>query len=218
MADVVQQYHPHDLRLSAGAVASGAGGADPFLVEVRAVLEGPDGRRTAVPGFYDGDGTWVVRVCPNERGTWRYTLESAVPALAGRRGELHCVASQNPRVHGALRVDPLHRHHFVYEDGERPFVLGYEANWLWALGFLDQGEARLRRFVEQIAGFGFNHVFVNAYAHDTRWRPGTPSRRTMARRRRTPGRAPTRRPTTCTRTWPTGGSSMRWCGPCSTPA
>jgi hypothetical protein len=173
MADVVQQYHPHDLRLSAGAIASGAGGADPFLVEVRAVLEGPDGRRTAVPGFYDGDGTWVVRVCPNERGTWRYTLESAVPALAGQRGELRCVASQNPRVHGALRVDPLHRHHFVYEDGERPFVLGYEANWLWALGFLDQGEARLRRFVEQIAGFGFNHVFVNAYAHDTRWRPGT---------------------------------------------
>ena len=112
MADVVQQYHPHDLRLSAGAVASGDGGANPFLVEVRAVLEGPDGRRTAVPGFYDGDGTWVVRVCPNERGTWRYTLESAVPALAGRRGELRCVASQNPRVHGALRVDPLHRHHF----------------------------------------------------------------------------------------------------------
>ena len=142
MADVVQQYHPHDLRLSAGAVASGTGGADPFLVEVRAVLEGPDGRRTAVPGFYDGDGTWVVRVCPNERGTWRYTLESAVPALAGQQGELHCVASQNPRVHGALRVDPLHPHHFVYEDGERPFVLGYEANWLWALGFLDRTARR----------------------------------------------------------------------------
>jgi hypothetical protein len=28
MADVVQQYHPHDLRLSAGAVASGARGQD----------------------------------------------------------------------------------------------------------------------------------------------------------------------------------------------
>ena len=36
MVDVVAQYHPHDLRLSAGAVASGAGGANPILVGVRA--------------------------------------------------------------------------------------------------------------------------------------------------------------------------------------
>ena len=80
--------------------------------------------------------------------------------------------NENPRVHGALEVDPFHPHHFRYEDGERPFVLGYEANWLWALGFLPDGEAQLRRFCARIAGYGYNHVFVNAYAHDTTWAPG----------------------------------------------
>jgi hypothetical protein len=71
-----------------------------------------------------------------------------------------------------LLVDPFHPYHFVYEDGARPFVLGYEANWLWALGFLPDGEAQLGRFCERIASYGYNHVFVNAYAHDTRWAPG----------------------------------------------
>jgi hypothetical protein len=96
-----------------------------------------------------------------------------MPALDGQAGEIECAPNQNPSVHGALRVDQAHPHHFVCQDGTRPFVLGYEANWLWALGFLPDGEQRLRQFAAKIAGYGFNHVFVNAYAHDTRWREGT---------------------------------------------
>jgi hypothetical protein len=165
---VVQQFHAVDIPLR-----SGTAHANPFLVDVRALLTAPDGGTTAVPGFYDGDRTWVVRVCLDQVGTWRYATQSADPELDGQRGELECVPSENPRVHGALTVDTAHPYHFVYQDGHRPFVLGYEANWLWVLGFLPDGEATLRRFCARIAGFGFNHVFVNAYAHDTRWCPGT---------------------------------------------
>ena len=142
--------------------------ANPFLVEVHAEVTGPDGRRTAVPGFYDGEGQWKIRICPDTEGTWRYVTHSPDPILAGRRGEFACVASDNPRVHGALAVDPLHPHHFLYQDGARPFVLGYEANWLWALAFEPDGGHTLRRFCDRIASFEFNHVFVNTYAHDTR--------------------------------------------------
>jgi len=166
----VQQYHPHDLRIS-GPLSAESG--NPFLTHVRAVLEGPDGQRTAVPGFYDGDGTWILRVCLNAAGEWRYVTESAAAELNGHTGTLTCVPNTNPVVHGALLVDPAHPHHFLYEDGTRPFVLGYEANWLWVLASLKDGEDRLKRFVQKIAGHGFNHVFVNAYAHDTRWRQGT---------------------------------------------
>ena len=81
-------------------------------------------------------------------------------------------AQREPAGARGAEVDPFHPHHFRYEDGTRPFVLGYEANWLWALGFLPDGEAQLRRFCARIAGYGYNHVFVNAYAHDTTWAPG----------------------------------------------
>src|SRR5688572_2704309 len=77
----VEQFHPFDVRVESAALAARAG--NPFLVELRAVVEGPEGRRTAVPGFYDGDGVWVVRVCPNVVGTWRYEIESAEGELAG---------------------------------------------------------------------------------------------------------------------------------------
>ncbi|MDQ3702166.1 MAG: DUF5060 domain-containing protein, partial [Chloroflexota bacterium] len=162
-----RRFHPHDL-----ALRSATQHPNPFLVETKAVLSGPRGRSAAVPAFYDGEDTWKVRLCPDVEGTWDYTVESSDPALDGQRGRVECVPNDNPNVHGALQIHPAQPHHFVYQDGERPFVLGYEANWLWALGFLEDGEATLRRFIERIGSYGFNHVFVNAYAHDTRWREG----------------------------------------------
>ena len=165
------QHHPHDVILRSQTRQE-----NPFVVDVRARVTAPSGWSTTVPGFYDGEsegrGTWIVRVCPNELGTWTYETESVDPALDGRSGAIECVPNDNRRVHGALRVDPAHPHHFLYEDGTRPFVLGYEANWLWALGFLEDGAAQLDRFCGRIASYGYNHVFVNAYAHDTRWATG----------------------------------------------
>ena len=122
------RFAPYDVRLR-GAVPH----ANPFLVDLRATFAGPDGRRRVVPGFYDGDGTWIVRFCPDAEGAWHYSTESAAADLNGLAGHVTCRANDNPRVHGALRVDPEHPYHFLYEDGTRPFVLGYEANWLWAL-------------------------------------------------------------------------------------
>jgi hypothetical protein len=162
-----RQYHPHDV-----AFRSDAPHENPFLVDLRATVTGPAGQTTVVPGFYDGDGTWKARLCPNVLGMWHYITRSTDPQLDGHEGTLECVPGDNPCVHGALLVDPLNPHHFVYEDGTRPFVVGYEANWLWALGFLEQGEERLSRFCDLIGRHGFNHVFVNAYAHDTSWAPG----------------------------------------------
>jgi hypothetical protein len=167
MPSECRQFHPYDATFRSASTHD-----NPFLVELRARIDGPQGQSTTVPGFYDGDGTWKVRFCPDSPGTWRYRSESVDPALHEISGEVTCAPNVNPRVHGALRVDARHPQHFLYEDGARPFVLGYEANWLWALGFLEDGPAQLDRFCDRIASYGYNHVFVNAYAHDTRWAPG----------------------------------------------
>ena len=161
------QFHAHDLLFR-----SDAKHPNPFLVDLRARFTSPSGRALVVSGFHESGDTWIVRLNPNELGLWRYVTDSDDPALDGHEGALECVPNTNPAVHGALLVDPFNPHHFVYEDGARPFILGYEANWLWALGFLPDGAQQLDRFCARIAAFGFNHVFVNTYAHDTSWAPG----------------------------------------------
>lgn len=161
------RFHPHEI-----ALRSTTKHDNPFFVDLRARITAPSGRVRVVHGFYDSADTWRVRFSPNEIGVWRYLTESSDPRLHGQSGEVECIPNANPSVHGALTVDPYQPHHFLYEDGARPFVLGYEANWLWALAYLPDGEQQLDRFCARIAAFGFNHIFVNTYAHDTSWAPG----------------------------------------------
>jgi len=35
---------------------------------------------------------------------------------------------------------------------------------------------RLNRFLDKLVSFGFNHIILNAYAHDTKWRKGKTGR------------------------------------------
>lgn len=85
-------------------------------------------------------------------------------------GTLRCVVNDNPRIHGGLKVD--RQYHFRFEDGTPHFMMGYEANWLWALGFGDSELSRLKQFLDGIRPYCFNQIFMNVYAHDTRWRKG----------------------------------------------
>jgi hypothetical protein len=150
--------------------------ANPFLVAFSAVVRGPDGAEFKTPGFYDGDGTWKVRVSANKGGEWTLRTECEDPALDGRRASFTCVKNPHPNQHGGLRVDPRHPYHFVFEDGARYFAMGYECDWLWAL---DLGPAggdpnlpTLKPFLDKLGAYGFNFIILNTYAHDTSWMPG----------------------------------------------
>ena len=152
--------------------ASQAEHPNPFAIRFDAVVRGPNGSEFLLPGFYDGHGTWKIRVAPTAEGRWTLETRSYDPALDGRRAQFTCVADSTPGVHGRLRVDPHHPHHFIFEDGTRYFLLGYECDWLWALGMAD-GDARpVEAFLDKLAAHGFNHIILNAYAHDTPWRRG----------------------------------------------
>ncbi len=166
-ATTVEQFHAHDFVFK--AVATG----NPFDVELAAEFAGPGGARFKVPGFYDGDDTWKIRFSPTLVGEWSMTTAASIGALAGKKESgIQCVTNRHPNIHGGLKVDPAHPHHFIYEDGTRYFLLGYEADWLWAPGMNDPERKVMRRAIDSMASHGFNHVLVNIYAHDTSWAPG----------------------------------------------
>ena len=166
-AVTIEQYHPHDFTLSGQAAGS------PFDVEVRGEFSGPDGTRITVPGFYTGGNIWKIRFSPTKPGRWSMITASPVAALnAHTETDIQCTGNSNSAIHGGLFVDPVNRHHFIYEDGSRYFLMGYEADWLWGADLKDPERKVMRRLIDQIAARGFNHLLVNVYAHDTSWSKG----------------------------------------------
>jgi hypothetical protein len=163
----IEQFHTHDFAFKAEAPGN------PFAVELTGEFTGPDGARLRVPGFYDGEGAWRIRFSPTRVGEWSLRTVSPLAALAGKTDDrIVCVPNRHPRIHGGLKVDPAHPYHFIHEDGTRHFLLGYEADWLWAPGQDDAHRPVMLRLIDSMAAHGFNHVLVNIYAHDTSWAPG----------------------------------------------
>ncbi|MFQ5809912.1 MAG: PA14 domain-containing protein, partial [Armatimonadota bacterium] len=163
----VPRWEPYDL-----AFASDTEHENPFTVRLVARANGPNGETLNVPGFYDGDDTWKVRFAPLSLGPWELKTESDNPKLDGKSATVECVANANESVHGGLLVDPDSPHHFVWEDGARYLLLAYECDWLWALDMDDPELPTLEPFLDKLAEHGFNHILLNAYAHDCGWRKG----------------------------------------------
>jgi hypothetical protein len=166
-AVTIEQYYSNDFSFQ--AQASG----NPFDVDLVGEFTGPGGVHLSVPGFYDGNGVWKIRFSPTSLGTWSLRTRSSLPALNGRAETgIECQPSKHAAIHGGLRVDPLHPHHFIFEDGTRYFLSGYEADFLWAAEMNDPERRVMHKLIDQIAARGFNHLLVNVYAHDTRWASG----------------------------------------------
>ena len=163
----VERYHSHDFVFQATAPGN------PFDVDLAGEFSGPEGAHLRVPGFYDGDGRWIIRFSPNREGEWQLRTVSSLATLDGKTERaIRCVPNRHPEIHGGLRVDPAHPYHFVYEDGARYFLLGYEADWLWGADMLDPERKLMRRLIDQMAARGFNHVMLNLFAWDTAWSRG----------------------------------------------
>ena len=166
-AEEVPRWQPHDFSFTAKAPS-----ANPFMVPFSATAKGPGGAVLNVPGFFDGDGTWKVRVAPTVEGAWSLVTKSELKELDGKTAEFTCVKNVNPNVHGLLRVDKAHPHHFIFENGTRFFMQGYEYDWLWALDVGKPDVPTVKASLDLIAKHGFNYVILNSYAHDTGWRKG----------------------------------------------
>ena len=163
----VPRWQPEDFAFKSGEQAS-----NPFLVAFTAKVMGPDGRSFELPGFFDGDGTWKIRVSPTVEGEWSLVTKSDLKELDGKKAGFTCVKNEGPNAHGVLRVDSEHRHHFIFADGTRFFMQGYEYDWLWALDMDKPGVPLVKQSLDLLSRHGFNYIILNSYAHDTGWRKG----------------------------------------------
>jgi hypothetical protein len=101
-------------------------------------------------GFYDGDGTYRVRVMPPEQGTWQYQTHSNRDALNGQSGEFE-VTKPSAGNHGPVVV--RNTHHFAYADGTPFYPLGTTA-YAWA----HQGDVLEETTLHTLTDAPFNKV------------------------------------------------------------
>src|ERR1700678_3852294 len=145
------QWQAHDFSFYANATSG-----NPFEIAFSAEVTGPSGLSLTVPGFYDGQGIWKVRIAPNTVGLWSLMTASTHPDLDKRRASFSCTHNRNGTIHGGLQIDRDHPSQFVYEDGTRFFPMGYECDWLWALDTADPKLTTVNPFLDKISGHGFN--------------------------------------------------------------
>ncbi len=106
---------------------------NPFQeVDVFGVFTGPSGQSLRLLGFWDGDGTWVVRFAPTAVGTWTYQIESTDPQNEdfSVSGTVECVPYTGELAmyrHGFLKVSE-DGDYLEHADGTPFFWLG-DTHW-----------------------------------------------------------------------------------------
>lgn len=118
-------------------------------------------RRTAVDGFYDGEGVYRARFMPDEPGEWTFVTRGNHPALDGAAGRFECVAPA-PGNHGPVRVRD--RFHFAYADGTRFSNLGTTC-YAWA----HQPPERVERTLQSLRAAPFNKLRMCVFPKSYRW-------------------------------------------------
>ena len=144
--------------------------ANPFSVEFSAQLIGPENTVMNIPGFYNGNGEWIIRLSMSKHGKWSYTTASTVKELNKKTGSFTVSSVAKKGEHGGIIVDPKNPQRFCYEDGTPYFLLAYECDWLYALDYDNQKAApKAEQFLDLIANNGCSYVVMNLYTYDVSW-------------------------------------------------
>jgi hypothetical protein len=132
-------------------VLDGPSDGNPFVdVELAADFTDQQNKRLRVPGFYDGDGRYVVRFSPPTPGEWKYRTSSNAPALHDRTGAV-TVASAKEGNHGPVVVK--NGFHFAYADGTPYRPIGTTC-YAWT----SQPEALEEKTLKTLAASPFNKL------------------------------------------------------------
>lgn len=118
----VEQWGLYEIQLK------GPTNGNPFVdVQVSAVFENGK-QRVEVPGFYDGDGNYLVRFSPDTQGKWHYQTKANKSELTGKTGDFTATPSSQGN-HGPVRV--ANTYHFAYADGTPYKQIGTTIyNWM----------------------------------------------------------------------------------------
>lgn len=151
----------------------GPSNGNPYLeVSLQASFE-QDNRTVRVPGFYDGNGQYVVRFMPDTEGRWTYRIESSSSELAGKKGTLD-VEPALPEAHGPVRV--RNTFHFAYADGKTYLPFGTTC-YAWT----HQPEALQVETLATLAKTGFNKIRMGVFPKNYPFNVNEPDRHMFAR-------------------------------------
>lgn len=118
---------------------------------------GNNGKTYTAPGFYDGDGTYRIRLLVPESGTWSFTTSSNARSLNGITGSFEAGDAAS---RGIVRV--ANQFHFAYDDGTPHIPVG-TTSYVWT----HQGEALEEQTLKTLANGPFNKmrmcVFPKSY-------------------------------------------------------
>ena len=116
-----------------------------------------NGTSLTVPGFYDGEGTYRIRLLVPETGEWSFTTSSNARSLNAISGSFDAGAAAS---RGVVRV--AHQFHFAYDDGT-PYLPVGTTSYAWS----HQGDALEDETLKSLANGPFNKmrmcVFPKSY-------------------------------------------------------
>ena len=165
----LERWRPHDFEFNSSATYT-----EPARTEIYGEFTGPGGAYIRVPGFFTKNGKWVVRFSPTVEGAWTYKTVSTDSQLNNKTGSFQAVANKNASIRGGVVIDPQHKDHFVWENGDRHFKLGYEIDNLSLLDLGDStGIPKTERLIrDNVLANGFTEVLMALFAEDTTWAQG----------------------------------------------
>lgn len=166
-----QQYSGHKWDVQDIAFKTEKRLNNPFEISLWTVFIHENGTMMNIPGFYDGNNTWIVRFCPPLPGKWTFQTASSFPDLAGHKGVLNAGPNVKNDEHGPVIVSKTNPQKFVYADGTPYFLLAFELDWLFALDWDNRADIpKSKHILDIIDDHGFNHIVMNVYAYDAAWR------------------------------------------------
>ncbi len=114
-----------------------------------------------IPGFYDGDGNYIIRFSPDQQGDWTYVTESNQTELSGKQGSLKCIAPSGSN-HGPVEI--VNTFYLQYADGTPFYSVGTTA-YQWT----SVKQSIQDKTIETLAEAPFNKirmcVFPKRYRH-----------------------------------------------------
>ncbi len=142
---------------------------DPFSVEFGANFYNAQETELKIPGFYNGNKSFLLRFSPPEVGEWFFVTYSSIPSLSGNRGVISSTAP-NMKRHGPVVLNKENPQHFFYRDNTPYFLLAFELDWLFALDCDNKKDIpKTKKLITQIANHGYNQIIMNVYAYDVSW-------------------------------------------------
>jgi hypothetical protein len=147
-------YSPCEMAFELSA-ADLAANANPYIaVNLRVEFKSPRFRTYAMPAFWDGGRTMIVRFTPTESGQWTYKATSNVRSFDGREGMFSAVASD-----AAGYVTVANVHHWATDNQQ--VVVGNIRPHLWmgtiADRFAFESYAQFQQELSEAAQNKFNH-------------------------------------------------------------